>query len=37
MRIEYDSVHDLLNIEFLKDVAIDDLVRDTPYNTASPQ
>ena len=24
MRIEYDSVHDLLNIEFLKDVAIDD-------------
>ena len=26
MRIEYDSVHDLLNIEFLQNIAIDDSV-----------
>jgi uncharacterized protein YuzE len=26
MRIEYDTVHDLLNIEFLANVAIDDSV-----------
>jgi len=26
MKLEYDAVHDLLNIEFLKNVAIDDSV-----------